>query len=403
MAPANRAMTVPAKAQSPAVKPPAAWPFGLALGGLLSLAAAIGIGRFIYTPILPFMVEDLGLSKSEAGLIASANFLGYLLGALLAALPGIPGSRRAWLLAALAGSAITTGAMALTQSIALFLVLRLAGGVASAFVMVYASALVLERLATAGRGGLSALHFAGVGTGIALSALAVTGVVALDLGWREEWWAGAGLSFLAFALVVRMVPPDAGGTRVATAPASSKRHPGLARLVAAYGLFGFGYVITATFLVDIVRTAPELRVMEPLAWLLVGLTAAPSVALWTWIAGRLGLHRAFALACLVEAVGVAASVVSTEPLALALAAALLGGTFMGLTALGLVGARRLSGGDPRRILAAMTAAFGLGQIVGPALAGLVHDATGSFWLPSMAAVAALLLAAALVATLAEAV
>jgi len=97
-----------------------------------------------------------------------------------------------------------------------------------------------------------------------------------------------------------------------------------------------------------------------------------------------------------EAIGVAASVMHTTA-AVLLGAALLGGTFMGLTALGLIGARRLSAGDPRSTLALMTAAFGLGQIVGPALAGLVHDATGSFVLPSMAAAAGLCLAALLTA------
>jgi hypothetical protein len=96
----------------------------------------------------------------------------------------------------------------------------------------------------------------------------------------------------------------------------------------------------------------------------VGLTAAPSVALWTWIGGRIGIAPAFALACLLEAAGVAASVLWLTIPGILLAAALLGGTFMGLTALGLIGARRLSQGDPRRTLAVMTAAFGLGQIVG---------------------------------------
>jgi predicted MFS family arabinose efflux permease len=79
-----------------------------ALGGLIAIAAALGIGRFVYTPILPPMIEALGLSKSQAGLIASANFLGYLIGALLAAMPRLVGSRRLWLLGALATSAITT-------------------------------------------------------------------------------------------------------------------------------------------------------------------------------------------------------------------------------------------------------------------------------------------------------
>src|ERR1700722_4266492 len=112
-------------------------------GGLVALAAAIGIGRFVYTPILPAMIEALGLSKSAAGLIASANFLGYLLGALLAALPSLCGSRRAWLLGSLLVSALTTACMGLTQTMVPFLALRFVGGGASAIVLVLASAVVL--------------------------------------------------------------------------------------------------------------------------------------------------------------------------------------------------------------------------------------------------------------------
>src|SRR5258707_13625560 len=103
-----------------------------ALGGLIALAAALGIGRFVYTPILPPMVEALHLSKSEAGLIASANFVGYLAGALLAT-TRLPGSRRAWLVGALSVNALGLAAMGLTSSLTFFLLLRLIAGVASAF------------------------------------------------------------------------------------------------------------------------------------------------------------------------------------------------------------------------------------------------------------------------------
>jgi MFS family permease len=133
----------------------------LAAGGLVAMAAAMGIGRFVYTPILPRMTEDLGISKSAAGLIASANFAGYLAGAAAAATPLLRGSRRRWLLSGLAVSAATTAAMAFVSSIPAFIALRFAGGAGSAFVLVFASALVLDRLKSAGRGGQSARPICG--------------------------------------------------------------------------------------------------------------------------------------------------------------------------------------------------------------------------------------------------
>jgi predicted MFS family arabinose efflux permease len=370
-------------------------PIMLALGGLAALAAALGIGRFVYTPILPAMVDALGLSKSQAGLIASANFVGYLAGALIAATPQLPGSRRNWLLGALLVSSATTALMGAVSSLPAFLLLRLVGGAASAFVLVFASALVLDRLTAAGRGGLAALHFAGVGVGIAVSAALVAALTAVQADWRALWFCSGALSLLALLVVLALVRPAAHAAVSAASTGAPTRRPAIAPVVIAYGLFGFGYVITATFLVAIVRATPSVASLEPWVWMLVGIAAAPSVALWAMLARRVGVLHAFALACLAEAVGVAGSVLWSAPAAIVAAAALLGGTFMGITALGLMAARERSAADPRRVLALMTASFGLGQIVGPLFAGFLYDRLGSFTVASFAAALALLAAALL--------
>jgi predicted MFS family arabinose efflux permease len=250
----------------------------------------------------------------------------------------------------------------------------------------------LERLTKAGYAGLSALCFAGVGIGIAVSAVLVAAMLHAGQSWRSLWLASGALS-LAAAIVVGILlgPHSTSAPRDGREKRAASRN--LLDLIAAYGLFGFGYVITATFLVAIVRTTPTVRSLEPVIWFVFGLAAAPSVALWTRIATSLGTSRAFALACFVEAIGVAATVIWQTETGIFLSAVLVGGTFMGLTALGLMRARTLAAADTRRVLAYMTGAFGTGQIIGPAFAGVLSDRFGSFTLPSVAAVIALIVAA----------
>lgn len=377
--------------------PSAASPVRLALGGLLSLAAAMGIGRFVYTPVLPFMIAQVPLSKADGGLIASANFLGYLVGALAASSGSLPGSRRMWFIGSLIASSALSFAMAWTDSIPVFMLLRFLAGLASAFAFVFSAALILDRLAQAGRPGLSALYFSGVGAGIAGSALIVSGLAVMGADW-QGLWTGCGVISLALTVLIAWMVPGATETAPpAPARTGPRRLPaGLPQLIAAYGLFGIGYVVTATFIAVIARSDPALATAEPYLWLIVGLAAAPSIFIWNRIADRTGVPRAYALACVIEACGVALSVTATGPAGILLAAFLLGITFMGITALGLIEARRLSTGDPRRTIALMTASFGLGQMLGPTLAGFAAGSTGSFALPSAGAAICLLLAAGLV-------
>jgi MFS family permease len=371
-------------------------PLRLALGGMVAMAAGIGIGRFAYTPILPAMVDSLHLSNGDAGLIASANFAGYLAGALGLIRLRPPTSRLAWLAGALLVSAAAMAGMAMVGAqVPYFLLLRFIGGVASAAVFIFASAIVLDQVAARGRFGLSAVHFAGVGTGIAVSGALIAVLTAMGGDWREMWLASAVAGLVAVGIVAWLVSDQPHDDNRATSSTGCPAFWPFALFITSYGLFGFGYVITATFLVSIVHTSPEVAPLEPYVWVLLGLSAAPSVAFWAWLGARLGTLPSYAAACLLEALGVAASVLWHSTAGIVVAAICFGGTFMGLTALGTLIARAMPGGDPRRKIAAATAAFGLGQIIGPMVAGIAYDRWHSFVLPSFAAVAALCVAGAI--------
>lgn len=372
-------------------------PARLAVGGMLSMAAAFGIGRFVYTPILPVMIADGALTPSSAGLVAAANFLGYLIGALMGASAVLQRRPRLFFLTGLLSGALSLAGMAVPPSIPVFAFMRFVGGFGSAFVIVCLSSMALEPLVRAGRVGLSAAPFAGVGLGIAFSSALVSLLAAAGLGWKAMWIANAAIATAISLLVFALLPaPAAAPTPAQTGAAKESRvSAALMALVISYGLFGFGYVITATFLVAIVRETASLSSLEPYAWAIVGLAGAASIPFWAWVARRTTDVFAYVAGCLVEATGVALSVASQEPVAIVFAGIFLGGTFMAITAIGLGIARRLTQMAPQRAQAIMTSAFGLGQIVGPALAGHMREASGSFLAPSLIAAAALVVAAAL--------
>ncbi|PAQ10787.1 YbfB/YjiJ family MFS transporter [Mesorhizobium temperatum] len=370
-------------------------PLRLAFAGMIALAVAMGIGRFVYTPILPGMMEELGLSPADAGWIASANYLGYLIGALAAIGGWAHGRERLLMLAGLAATAVLTGLMGLAGTMAAFLVIRFLAGLASAFVLVFMSSIVFGHLAATSRNDLQALHFGGVGLGIAASSALMAILVTGHAGWPAGWFWSAVISVCGFAVVALLV----GST--ATANGADGREPALPKdrslmkIIVAYGLFGFGYIVTATFLVAIVRQGGGGRVFEAVVWMVTGLAGIPSVWLWQKIAGKIGLYQAYAFGCLVEVVGVTASVAVGGHIGPLLGGFLLGGTFIAITALGLQAGRQLAPQAPRRILALMTASFGLGQIIGPIVAGLLAQASGDFFLASILAAAVLLVSGAI--------
>lgn len=371
----------------------------------------MGIGRFIYTPILPAMIEDQVLNRSEAGLVASFNYVGYLLGAILASLSFLGGNRKFWLFIALVASAATTYLMALTVELQHFYFLRFVSGIASAFAMIFVSSMVFDAISKSGRGWLLSIHFSGVGLGITASAIFVPMVA----GWRDQWISGGLVTCMGMILIACLVHFRGGShSKTNTASTSAGSEPlgpnfsktgqdALAKtiryLIIGYGLFGFGYVITATFISELARSVPELSHLKDTIWFFVGAAAIFSTFICSQFSNRFGMLLTFSGACLVEAVGVAASVIFDRPLVLIFSAILLGGTFVGATAIGLMAASRLSEASVsqkshsdfgRKIIALMTVSFGMGQVLGPWLAGWLFHLQGNLVAASFCAVFALL-------------
>ncbi|WP_448190416.1 YbfB/YjiJ family MFS transporter [Azospirillum sp. sgz301742] len=347
------------------------------VGGLLTLVVAMGIGRFAYAPILPAMQAATGLGGDGAGLLASLNYLGYFLGA--AGAGWVPhGAVRTWTFRlALVVSVGTTAAMGLTTDFVAWSVLRFFSGLASAGLFILGIAMVLDTLVRAGAESRAGWMYMGVGTGIAGSGLFVA-LFGGRLGWDGDWLA-LGALCVALAVPVWLWVSDHAPQHAAkaTAAAGGLSAP-LLLLTAAYFLEGAGYIITGTFLVALLKRAPDTAAIGEAAWMVAGLAAIPSALLWSAVGRRLGGWRALILAHAVQAVGIVLPLAGLGAVGGFASAALFGGTFVGIVTLAFTLGRQLSSGASAKVVGALTAAYGLGQILGPLPAGIAVERTGSF-------------------------
>lgn len=323
-----------------------------------AMAAGVGVGRFVYTPILPLMQAQAGMSAQTGAALATANYLGYLVGAVVGTLTPAVIRSRAVLRGSLVVLIATLALMPSTRESVWWFALRAMAGVASALVFVMTVSALLPRL-RGQRNHLAGWAFGGAGAGIALSGLLVA-VVASVSTWEAAWWASAGLTTVFLAGAWRLdtaVPVAAGGVPV--------RRPHTRRwfsaLLAAYTLEGVGYIIAGTFLVAAIeQRTPGL--LGSGAWVLVGLAAFPSCALWAGLSQRWSRPTLLLIALAVQAVGIALPALFDGTAPALVAAFLFGATFLAIGTVALPVGEHL--GIPRAV-AILTVGYSAGQVLGP--------------------------------------
>jgi len=395
-------------------------PIAVALAGMAALAAAMGIGRFAFTPLLPMMLHDGVVTLAGGSWLATANYLGYLIGALACmALPWVaPRARQVWHAARLARWGLVATVL-LTLGMALPLptvwpALRFAAGVASALVFLNVSVWCMVRLVALGQPALGGLIFCGPGLGIVLTGLSASAMVALQwpaaAGWAVFGLLSVGLCAAIWPVLQGVALPAVAAAAAAAAHADGRALPGqgpLARtgLTLAYGLAGLGYIVTATFLPVIARAAlPAGSPWPDLFWPLFGAGVALGAALSTRTPAAWDRRWLLMAAYAVQAAAIALSLVWPGPAGFALGSLLLGLPFTAITFYALQEARRVwpSAGDSFPGL--LTAAYGIGQIAGPPMVAwmLHHTATqGEGFVYGLAvAAAALVVGAVLYAAMA---
>lgn len=348
--------------------------------GICSLILTVGLARFSYTPMLPIMRAQAGLSALDGGLLATLNYMGYISGALLASTLSKLEYKFQLYRLGLIMAAITTTGMGLTQDVTTWLVLRYISGVSSVAGLLIASGLVMNWLSRQGLKTELGLHFAGMGLGIALTGFAVLAMVG-SLDWSQQWLVmGIGGILFFIPAWFWMPSPESALAQNQTAqkPTPSPSTRWMVLMIATYFCGGFGYVISATFIVAIVEALPQLVGSGGWVWVVVGLAAVPSSFVWDKLSNLLGDVEALMLAYGLQIVSILLPAFSDSYWAGMSSAALYGGTFVGIVSLTLSMAGRRFPVNPAKAMARMTLSYGLAQIAAPAVAGYIAQHSGTY-------------------------
>lgn len=340
---------------------------GMIIGGILFLVVAMGISRFALTPILPFMRQDVGLSVETAGMLASANYVGYFIGALWAGfITRHPKGILGWCAVI---NVLSVFGMGMLDGLWIWLILRLIAGITGGLMFVLTSSMLMDYLAGHLLTKWSGYIFSGIGLGIALSGIFVP-ILESAFSWQGAW-IGLGVLSVLFVLTTmflwrKLTAHEQDKKTVVSEKVWKGFMPWMAL---AYGLEGLGYIVTGTFLVDIIHEIPDLREYASYSWVVVGIGAIPSAPLWIMLMSKYSPVRIISIAYILQVIGILLPIVSPTIFGVMTSAFLFGMTFVGIVTMTTSYARQLFPTKSASVVSALTTLYALGQIIGPLIAG----------------------------------
>jgi MFS family permease len=366
-------------------------PYKIVAGGFFALFLAMAVGRFAFTPILPIMQSNYGFSNTIAGNIASINYLGYLLGAILSKYVKNNNTQYAIYKVSLIICILSTAAMAFSHTIFSWYFWRFIIGIASGFLNVLGVAFVLQSLALLGKSHISGWMFCGVGTGIALTGIAVPALSTI-LTADQIWLGLSVLSIIPFYFGWTAVKKVELQHNLSTT-ASNDKNPMIRKLYISYFLEGFGYIITATFIVSILTKTLNSIYAANVSWILIGISAAVTTLIWPKISNKFGAHKSLITAFLIQSVAIILPLMIPNTFGYIISAIGFGGTFLGIVAMTLSYGREISPQASNKVIGDLTILFGIGQIISPVIAGYLADIYGNFNISIIIAFFSVILAA----------
>ncbi len=349
------------------------------IAGIFALIVGVGVARFVFTSLLPFMLDDF-LELTFAGILASFNYVGYLAGSIFSIFIKDIYSKVKYFRIGMILCILTTFILGITTNEILWLISRIIAGFGAAMALVVGSAIVMTKLNMSDKTKAMGIHFSGIGFSILITDLINRYILSNGGTWQDSWIV---LAFFGLILSIYSIYILSFDKKIKQDNVKHKFDKSLFSifviiLIIVYFTEGVGMVVQATFLPDIINSIKGLQGYGNFTWTIVGLAGIPSSIIWMRFAHKYGSVNAIMIAMLLQVIGILIPAVTSNVYLNIFSGIIYGGTFVGLVALFMNLGGKLAGSNPVILMGAITTAYGIGQVIAPLYSVAIIEHFGTY-------------------------